>query len=135
RGGGTGDRATDPPRVSARLLAVEGWADQRIGGGQPLAQVARIIVGKATTIAMPGLVFGLLVRHFERVSDEVDGFLASPEVWELEVARVTTEGLLLHAQGDDDADVPGRDRRTLDPQDIACELTVRALRADDQQRM
>jgi hypothetical protein len=80
------------------------------------------------------LVVGLLVRHLDRVSDELDRWLTRPEIWNLEFSRAAAE-FNLHAQGPDDKETVGRDRRAYTFREVAHQLTVKAILAGDQERL
>ena len=79
--------------LQALEIALDEWATQ----GVRLKEIARASLRGATTIAEVGLLFGFFVRHLEDVTDELDAFLAHPDVWEMEFARVAIEGHL-HVQ-------------------------------------
>ncbi len=82
---------------NSALLAVERFADERIAAGEPIATVVERLLADCHNLAMPGLVIGLLKRHIANVSDELDLWIARPEIWELKVSRATYEGVL-HVQ-------------------------------------
>jgi hypothetical protein len=114
------------PCVSA-LVSLEVVIDELVARmGVPVRTVATILLKDATTLATPGLVFGFLTRHLEAVSDELDGFLADPNVWELEFGRAAVEGSV-HVQGPDPADLTGRDRRRWTPREVASNLVIAAV--------
>jgi len=118
------------PCVSA-LLALETVIDEWVRFGVPLRKIAIWLVESAQTLATPGLLFGFLVRHIEKVTDELDDFLAVPEMWELEFTRNVHEGML-HVQGPDAEDLHGRERRKWLPYDVAGQLvTTAASRGDE----
>jgi hypothetical protein len=89
---------------------------------------------ECNNLAMPGLVVGLLVRHLDRVGDELDAWLARPDVWEREFARVTVEGQF-HVQEPDAADLAGLERRRFSMRDVATHLMIRAMLSDDTARI
>jgi hypothetical protein len=111
-------------------ILMDQWAKLDIEPGT----IARRVVQDAGSLATVGLCFGFLVRHIDRISDELDEFLVVPEVWDLEFRRVSSEGHL-HVQGNDDESVTGRDRRRWTPLQVAMHLTVTAARADDKERL
>lgn len=119
------------PCVSA-LLAVEQFADQRLRQGIALSRVLAALLCDAYSLAMPGLIVGILTRHAEQVADEADPFLASPDVWRLEFSRRVMEAGI-HVQGRDDS-VTGI-RRDWTMTDLAAMLTVAAASNADQDRM
>ena len=82
------------------LLAVERFADELLDQGYPLGGIAPLLLAECHNLAMPGLVVGILVRHLDLVTDELDSWLSCPDVWLLEFDRVVTE-VLLHVQGAD----------------------------------
>src|SRR5262249_28087508 len=120
------------PCVSA-LLAVEQAADQWLRQGTPLSTLVSTLLRDAHSLAMPGLVIGILVRHAEQVTDEAGPFLASPAVWHLEFSRAVMEAGI-HIQGRDDT-ATGSSRRGWTMADLAAMLTVIAASSSDQDRM
>ena len=118
RGSGVG-----PYPCMTALFCLEILLDELVAAGWSPGAVARWVLKDATTLATPALVYGFLVRHIEAVTDELEGFLASPNVWHLEFARVINEGRL-HVQGADYQRLAGRDRRTWKPQDVATYLVL-----------
>ncbi|WP_198047696.1 hypothetical protein, partial [Kutzneria sp. 744] len=129
RGSGVG-----PYPCMSALLAIERFADLLINREAPLKAVVQWLLRDSHSLAMPGLVVGLLVRHLNRAEDQLDEWLTQPSVWHLEFGRATQEGLH-HAQVPDADDVIGRDRRRLTPRDVAAEMTIRAVAAGDQARL
>ncbi|EWM09705.1 hypothetical protein [Kutzneria sp. 744] len=121
------------PCISA-LLAVERFADHLVSLEVPLMTVVEWLLRDCNNLAMPGLVVGFLIRHLNRAGDLLDEWLTAPDIWDLEFARATQEGLH-HAHGADPEDVVGRDRRRFTPRDVAAEMTVRAAAAGDQVRL
>jgi hypothetical protein len=117
------------PCMSA-LLALERLADASISAGAPIGTVAKILLRGATTLATPGLVLGLLARHLEVITDELDGFLSDPNVWVLEFNRVSVEGGI-HVQGPDPALLPGRERRRWTLREVATNLIISAAKRND----
>lgn len=90
------------PAMSA-LQAMERLADGWLGQGISPKEIVEVLLDGCENLAIPGLLFGLLVRHLENVDIELDPFLAEPVVWELEFGRrlneyfglrATTEGLV-----------------------------------------
>jgi hypothetical protein len=121
------------PCMSA-LLAVERYVDQALSHGVSVSYLVRALLQDAHNLAMPGLVVGVLIRHLDKVTTELDEWLACPAVWELEFSRRTHEGTL-HVQGRDPDDTPGRDRRTWTLIEVAAALTFAASANRDQGRL
>ena len=120
------------PCVSA-LLAVERFADQLIAIGFGPGEIAKLLLNDCQNLAMPGLVVGMLVRHLENVTDELDVWLSQPPLWLLEFAREVQEGLP-HVQGTDPEDTPGRDRRQFNLRDATAFLVLNAMVRGDKAR-
>jgi hypothetical protein len=78
------------PCMSA-LQALEFVVEEVIGHGVPMSRVSEILLEDAHSLAMPGLVLAILVRHLEAAGELVDPFLAEPAVWELEFSRTVSE--------------------------------------------
>jgi hypothetical protein len=113
------------PCMSA-MQALEVVVDELIERGQLTPDVlARFLLTDCDNLAMPALVYGMLVRHLGPGSSAIDSFLAEPAVWHLEFGRVTSEHSGLAARG---APVTAADRRNWDPWRVAMVL---ALSADD----
>jgi len=116
------------------LLAVERFADRAVVAGVSLSHLSQRLLAECNNLAMPGLVVGLLVRHLEKVTDELDPWLCVPEVWELEFRRAMQEGAL-HVQGADASDVSGRANRRASFREVAAQLVATALARDDRARL
>lgn len=128
-----GGSAAPYPCVSA-LLAVERFADQLLGAGLPAGDLVRALLRDCRNLAIPGLVTGLLIRHPARTGNLLDNWLTRPEVWHMEAARAAAEGML-HVQGPDPDDLPGKDRRRLSFREVAASMTVQAVLTGDQDRL
>ncbi|MEV8441908.1 hypothetical protein AB0425_31400 [Actinosynnema sp. NPDC051121] len=129
RGTTVGER----PCISA-LLAVERIADEALSRDVPIARMVELLLTDAHNLAMPGLVVGLLVRHLDKVTVELDEWLTTPDVWELEFFRRGHE-IGIHAQGRDPEDTVGRERRAWTVLDLAATLTLTAQTNGDQTRL
>lgn len=117
------------PCMSA-LLALEGMMDAFVQAGASVRQVATRVLASATTLATVGLVFGFLVRHLDNVTDELDDFLSVPEIWHLEIGRVTSErgwGI----RGRESEGLVGVPMRSWTPQMVCTQLVVRAMSSAD----
>lgn len=122
------------PCMSA-LLAVERFVDHLVEAhGVPFPRVVEMLLCECHNLAMPALVVGLLVRHADEAGQLLDRWLVKPEVWELEVQRVVSEGQL-HAQGGAEPDLTGEERRRYRFQDVAAELTLHAMLAGHEERL
>jgi hypothetical protein len=108
-----------PYSAMSALLAiervVEGWLD----AGVSPEQIVRVLLDGCENLAVPGMLFGVLVRHIEAVKKELDPFLAEPIVWQLEFARTTGEysGLRAHTE-----DLKHQDRRNWTPREVCVAL-------------
>lgn len=128
RGGTVG-----PEPATSALMAIEAWADRLLATGLPARRLGAVLLDGAESLAMPGLLYGTLVRHLERGEAELPGFLAEPAVWALEFGRVTNEVSFL--VGRDPPDLAGAQRRRASPRDVAAELVVGARLAGDDERL
>jgi hypothetical protein len=101
--------------LQALERAIETWLDQ----GVPVSRVIEIVLDGCDNLAMPGMLFGVLVRHIDKVGDALDRFLAEPVVWELEFARSTHEysGLAARTEG-----LINLERRRWTPREVAAVL-------------
>jgi len=87
------------PCMSA-LEALERVCDQLVAAGVPLANIVAVLLDRCENLAMPGLAVGLLVRHLEDAGRLLDRYLAEPDIWHLEFARLTHESSGLAAFSD-----------------------------------
>lgn len=98
--------------LQAMERVIETWLDH----GIPASRVIEIVLYGCENLAMPGMLYGVLVRHLDKVGDALDQFLAEPVVWELEFARSTHEysGLAAPTEG-----LRNLDRRRWTPREVA----------------
>lgn len=98
--------------LQAMERVIDGWLDQ----GAPPKRVVQIVLEGCENLAMPGMLYGVLVRHLDKVGDALDHFLAEPVVWELEFARGTHEysGLAARTEG-----LINLERRLWTPREVA----------------
>lgn len=122
--------AVGPEPCISALLALEAVMDEPVHAGLSLRNIGSWLLRNAQTLATPGLLYGFLVRHIDRVTAELDDFLASPDVWELEIERTVREGVL-HLQGPDPDEMVGRNRRTWSPANVAAHLVITAAQKGD----
>jgi hypothetical protein len=111
------------PCMSA-LQALELVSDEIIRLGVPVARLVPLLLEGAESLAMPGLVLGLLVRHLETAGDALDPFLVEPLIWELEFSRSVQDrvsGLAAQVPG-----LEGLDRRSWSLREACMMLMVRA---------
>ncbi|MFF4594169.1 hypothetical protein [Amycolatopsis sp. NPDC001319] len=86
-----------PYSAMSALQAMERLADNWLSQGASPKKVVEVLLDGCQNMAIPGMLFGLLVRHVENVDTELDAFLAEPIVWELEFGRRTSEYSGLHS--------------------------------------
>ncbi|WP_405060159.1 hypothetical protein OG474_00585 [Kribbella sp. NBC_01505] len=98
--------------LQAMERVIETWLDQ----GLPARRVIEIVLDGCENLAIPGMLYGTLVRHLDKVDDVLDPFLAEPAVWQLEFARSTHEhsGLASQTEG-----LRNLDRRGWTPREVA----------------
>ncbi|WP_198947325.1 hypothetical protein [Cellulosimicrobium sp. KWT-B] len=108
-----------PYSAMSALQAVERVLETWLDQGAPVERVIEIVLEGCKNLAMPGMLFGVLVRHLDKVGDALDRFLAEPVVWELEFARATYEysGLAARTEG-----LVNLDRRKWTPREVAAVL-------------
>lgn len=106
------------PAMSA-LQAMERAIETCLAHGIPAHRVVEIALKGCENLAMPGMLYGVLVRHAGQVGDAIDPFLAEPAVWQLEFARTTHEysGLAATTNG-----LKNLDRRRWTPREVAAFL-------------
>jgi len=116
--------AVGPYPCMSALQALEFVTDEIVRLGVPIVRLVPVLLEGAESLAMPGLVLGMLVRHLETVGDALDPFLVDPLIWELEFSRSAHEQISFLA-----AQVPGLDgldRRSWSLREVCMMLTLRA---------
>jgi hypothetical protein len=126
RGSGVGPY----PCISA-LMALEVAADTWISAGIPVAAIATALLQDASSLAMAGFVYGMLVRHLEKAEQSLDPWLATPEVWRLEARRTAEESSRYSFTKAGDVMHP--ERRQWEAAHVAGWLVMKALVAADHQ--
>lgn len=112
------------PCMSA-LQALERTCDQLIAMGMPIANIVATLLDGCESLAMVGVIVGLLVRHLEEADRLLDPYLAEPIIWHHEFSRVVSETSGLAASSDGLAQP---ERRQWSLREAA---TLLVLRADD----
>lgn len=95
RGNGTG-----PYPCMSALQALAIVCDELIRLGSPLDNLIGFLLRGCESLAMLGLVVGVLVRHIEQGGRQLDPYLEEPYVWNLEFGRVTSEQMPFAASRD-----------------------------------
>ncbi|MEU1647254.1 S1 family peptidase [Micromonospora zamorensis] len=110
-----------PYSAMSALQAMERVADKWLSQGASPRKVVEVLLAGCGNLAVPGMLFGLLVRHVEKVDTELDRFLAEPVVWELEFGRRTSEysGLRATTEG-----LVNLERRLWTPREVAAWLVI-----------
>lgn len=105
-----------PYAAMSALQAMERLADGWLLHGASPRKVVEVLLDGCENLAIPGMLFGLLVRHVENVATELDLFLAEPTVWKLEFGRRTSEysGLGATTEG-----LANLERRQWTPREVA----------------
>ncbi len=107
--------------ATSALLAMELVADLLLNQGASLRKVAEVLLDGCQNLAVPGMLFGLMVRHMENAGTELDAFLAEPAVWKLEFGRHSSERSMMHAETEGLANL---ERRLWTPYDVALQLLL-----------
>ncbi len=117
------------PCISA-LQALERVCDQLIEIGIPLRNIVATLLDGSESLAMVGLIVGLLVRHLESAGQLLDPYLGEPMIWHYEFMRVVHETSGLAARSDD---LVAPERREWSMREAAMTLVLRAdaARADE----
>jgi len=95
RGAGVG-----PYPCMSALEALERACDQLAAADVPLANIVAVLLDGCQNLAMLGLAVGLLVRHLEDAGRLLDRYLAEPDIWHLEFARLAHESSGLGASSE-----------------------------------
>ncbi|MFK0235331.1 hypothetical protein [Streptomyces vinaceus] len=116
------------PCMSA-LMALERWLEREIARGAcTVPSAARLVLAWVGTLAGLGLAYGLLLRHLDTITDELDEFLAVPLIWELEIGRIVAGSMFRGGN-----DLPGGRWLKHSPVEIAMTLVADAVHADNRQ--
>lgn len=116
--------AVGPYPCMSALQALEFVSDEFVRAGMPVTRLVPVLLEGAESLAMPGLVLGMLVRHLETAGDALDPFIVEPLIWELEFSRaVHDQSSFLAAQV---PKVDGLDRRSWNLRKACMMLTLRA---------
>ena len=118
RGTGVGP---DPCRSA--LQALERVCDQMIDADVPLARIAEVLLAECQSLAMLGLLVGVLVRHLEKADKLIDTYLADPRFWHFEFSRAGGEMSGMAASSDG---VFGAERRRWSLREASAYLVMRA---------
>lgn len=110
------------PCMSA-LQALERFCDQLVEIEIPLKNIVTILLDGCESLAMVGLVVGLLVRHLEEADRLLDPYLVEPVVWHQEFSRAVHEssGLAASSEG-----VAHPERRAWSMREAAMLMVIRA---------
>lgn len=74
------------PCMSA-LQAMERVIDALLEHGVPMSRIVELLLDGCENLAVPGLLFDVMVRHLEKADGVIDSFLREPVVWQLETGR------------------------------------------------
>ncbi|MCD2468600.1 ATP-binding protein [Streptomyces sp. MBT42] len=110
-----------PYSAMSALQAIERLADMWLSQGASPERVVEVLLDGCENLAIPGMLFGLLVRRIEKVGTELDLLLAEPIVWDLEFSRTTSEHSGLRARTEGLANL---ERRRWTPREVAMWLMV-----------
>ncbi|RSZ61228.1 ATP-binding protein [Corynebacterium hylobatis] len=104
------------------LLAMERVAEGWLDTHTPPSWIVNALLENCENLAVPGMLYGLLTRHIDKINEELDPFLAEPTVWELEFGRVIGEHSGLRARTDD---LRHQERRNWSPHEVCVTLMTR----------
>ncbi|WP_143229783.1 helix-turn-helix domain-containing protein [Actinophytocola xanthii] len=130
-------RATSvgPYACMSALLALERYIDHLLEQLEfPASRLVEVLLRDCHNLAIPALLVGVLTRHPNLTGALLDPFLASPAIWHLEHARVSSDyGLRVRAA---DADkLTGSERRTQTFQQTVGTMVINARLAGDDDRL
>jgi hypothetical protein len=115
-----------PYACMSALLAMEKFADYLLENMKiPAGHVVELLLKGCHNLAVPGMLYGFLVRHLDETGPLLDPYLANVDVWQLEFGRATGEhGFRVR---DHDADqLTGQDKRRFTPHDVIGSLVIGA---------
>lgn len=110
------------PCMSA-LQAMERLLDQIFKVDGAIEPIVSKVLADCGNLAVPGMLYGLLVRHIENAGTSLDTFLAEPEVWSLEFGRCVNEHYGFKA---DSEGLTHPERRAWTPREVCITLVTRA---------
>lgn len=124
-----------PYACMSALLALEKFADYLLENMKiPADLVVELLLKGCHNLAVPGMLYGLLVRHLDDVGALLDPYLANIDAWQLEFGRTTGEHSF--RVRDHDADkLTGQDRRRFTPHDVVGSLVIGARIRGDERRL
>lgn len=128
RGSGVG-----PYPCMSALLALEQLVEQLIVAGSSLDRIIGRLLTDAESLAMAGLVYGLLVRHIDESNNLLLPWLATPEIWKLESRRSLDEHSSFRFA--EASQVANEDRRRWDCVTVAYHLVCNAIIRGDRLRI
>lgn len=82
---------TGPYPCMSALQAMERVIERLVHQGVDMKVLVEYLLRDCQNLAVPGMLYGLLVRNIENSTDQLDRFLATPAVWLLEPNRTTYE--------------------------------------------
>ena len=93
--------AVGPYPCFSALQALERECDRLIENGVPIRALVSMLLDGCESLAMIGLIVGLLVRHLEEADDLLDPYLTEPLIWQHEFRRVVNDasGLAAGSEG------------------------------------
>ncbi|WP_143467020.1 ATP-binding protein [Lentzea kentuckyensis] len=124
-----------PYACMSALLALERFVDYMLEQLDfPAQRLVEVLLRDCHNLAMPALLVGALTRHPHITGALLDPFLASPDVWHLEHARVSSDyGFRVR---DADADkLTGSERRRQTFQQTVGTMVINARLAGDDDRL
>ena len=116
--------AAGPYPCTSALQALEVICNQILEKEQLSPDVlSAILLDGCENLAMPALIFGLMVRHLDRFERLIDPYLVEPFVWDAETSRVVQERSGFARGSADSTEV---DRRNWTPLEAVVSLVVSA---------
>lgn len=130
RGTGVG-----PYACMSALLALERFIDHLFEKvNLPARRILEILLTDCHNLAVPGLIVGFLTRHPKAVDDLLDPFLATPDIWHLEGARIAND-YGFRARDSDADKLTGSDQRRWTFHETVGGMVVNARVAGDEERL
>ncbi|MEV7101758.1 hypothetical protein ACIQ00_10820 [Micrococcus luteus] len=117
-----GTSAGPNPCMSA-LQAMERVLDPVFQIDTAVAPAIRKLLQNCENLAVPGLIFGLLVRNIEHAGVSIDKFLSEPAVWHYEFSRCTNERIGFRASSEG---LAHSGRREWSPREVCMHLVMTA---------
>ncbi len=125
-----------PYACMSALLALEQFIDHLHDKlNFPARKIVDLLMQDCHNLAVPGLLVGFLTRHPDSTGDLLDPFLALPNIWHLETARVPSEFVGIRVRDPDADKLTGAETRRHTPHETVSAMVINARLRGDEERL